>query len=322
MIKALLIGCGNIGAGYDLDDETRVWTHAKAYSMQKDLELFVYDEDRDQAAKVAAKYGAVQLDEVNEGLLNNFNLLSITTPTTSHFYYLELAIRTGVPVVICEKPVVGDLNELAQMEQLYSSGSTKVLVNYMRRFQPAYETAKRKLQELREEQSLQAVIIKYKRGFLNNASHAIDLLEYFFEAPFLFDDFRYSVSNYDAFDYDPTITGSCRYLDAPVSFAGVSGASYGIFEIELFFNLSKIVICHSGNDIRYYYEQEGQLIERTAERQTGILDSYMLPVISRALSILQNQKVQDNFINSLQLNRQVLQIITTLKINPNATISH
>jgi predicted dehydrogenase len=322
MIKALLIGCGNIGAGYDLDDETRVWTHAKAYSMQKDLELFVYDEDRDKSARAAAVYGASQLEEVNEGVLNNFDLLSITTPTTSHFYYLDMAIRTGVPVVICEKPVVGSLEEVKQLEQLYNSGNTKVLVNYMRRFQPAYESAKRKLQELRTEQSLQAVIMKYKRGLLNNASHAIDLLEYFFEAPFLFESFQYSVCNFDTFDYDPTITGSCQYLQAPVSFSGVGGASYGIFEIELFFNHSKIVICHSGNDIKYYYEQEGQLIERSSERQTGILDKYMLPVMSSAFSILQNQEVQDNFISSLRLNRQVLQIIKTLKINPNATISH
>jgi hypothetical protein len=322
MIKALLIGCGNIGAGYDLDDDARVWTHAKAYSMLNDLELFVCDEDRDKAARVAAKYGAKQLQEVNEGLLSNFNLVSITTPTTTHFHYLSMAIKAEVPVVICEKPVVGSLEEVNQLEQLYNSGNTKVLVNYMRRFQSAYDTAKRKLQQLREEQSLRGVIIKYKRGLLNNASHAIDLIEYLFENPFSFDDFKSSVCSFDVFDYDPTITGSCQYLDAPVSFSGISGASYGIFEIELFFDHSKLVICHSGNDIRYYQEEEGQLKESSAERQTNILDRYMLPVMNRAVSILHNQEVQDNFITSLRLNRQVLQIIETLKINPNATISH
>lgn len=322
MIKALLIGCGNIGAGYDLDDDAKVWTHAKAYSLFKEIEFAVFDEDRPKAKQIAGKYGATHLEHLHEEDFKLYDIVSITTPTTTHFDYLQKLLSRNVPVVICEKPVVSSLSHVDVLMDLYRSSKSKVIVNYIRRFQEGYKIAKQKLNELNQQQSLKSIIVKYKRGFLNNASHAIDLLEFFFERPFSLEDFKYSCLQFDTFEYDPTLVGNCSYIDCPVSFVGVADTSYAIFEIELFFRSSKVVICHSGNDIRYYHDIAGNLRENFDERQTALLDTYMLPVIKHAVKLLNKQEDEDNFMPALQLNKEILKIIEPLKTKLNATISH
>ena len=46
MIKALVVGCGQIGALYDIDKDEMVLSHAKAYHLSKDVDLVkVIDKD-------------------------------------------------------------------------------------------------------------------------------------------------------------------------------------------------------------------------------------------------------------------------------------
>jgi predicted dehydrogenase len=320
VIKALLIGCGNIGAGYDFNDPSKVWTHAKAYSLRNDIELSVFDGDKAKAQQIAGRYKAVLVESLHDQDFSKYQIISITTPTTTHYHFLEKIIKANVPLVICEKPVVNETAQVEQLEQLYKSGRSKILVNYIRRFQPAYKEAKERILRIKENQSLRGIIIKYKRGFLNNASHAIDLLEYIFEMAFDFKNFQTSAAVFDAFDYDPTITAACLFHDRPVSFAGFSGTSYAVFELELFFSSLKVVICHSGNEIRYYYDDSGNWNEHVEERQTALLDRYMVPVMDRAVD-LYNGNGEDNFMSSLRLNKAILEIIETFKKKSNATIS-
>jgi predicted dehydrogenase len=320
VIKALLIGCGNIGAGYDLGFEDMVWTHAKAYSSKSEIKLHLFDEDILRARAVADNYKAEVFESLNSVDYKEFGLVSITTPTVTHFHYLQQTIGK-VPVIICEKPVVSNSRDAEQLQKLYEKGGSKVLVNYMRRFQPAYKDAKTVINEIRSKEELKQIIVKYKRGFLNNAGHAIDLLEFFFDDRLYLHDLKIAAVAFDAFEYDPTLTGTLKYAGCPLSFNGAPDVSYAVFEIELFFGSSKVVFCHSGDEIRYYQERNGLLTEDSGKRQIGLLKTYMLPVLDAAIHILHNQDAQDNFISSLQINKEILQIIEPIKSQSNATIS-
>jgi predicted dehydrogenase len=320
VIKALVIGCGNIGAGYDLSDPSKVWTHAKAYSLRNDIELSLFDKDKGKAEQIANTYEAVLLEDLHDEDYSRYQIVSITTPTTSHYHFLEKTVRAGVAVIICEKPIIHDIFQVEQLQQLYRSHQSKILINYMRRFQPGYADAKQRILRCSERQSLRGLIVKYSRGFLNNGSHAIDLLEYIFETPFDFEKFQSSAAAFDTFDYDPTITATCLFRDIPVSFAGITNTSYPVFEIELFFSSSKVVICHSGNEIRYYYDDNGNWGECIEERQTALLDTYMVPVINAAVD-LYNGNGEDNFMSSLRLNKAILEI-EPFKKKSNATSSN
>jgi predicted dehydrogenase len=310
-VRALLIGCGNIGALYDIEDSSKIWTHAKAYARHPEISLTVTDQDWKKAEAIATAYNAEASPE-EEIDYKNFDLISITTPTPSHFHFLKKSMEASVPVIICEKPLVHSIGESEELEKLYAAHSSKVLVNYIRRFQPGYRQLKGKLKQYAPA-SYRGMIIKYKRGFLNNASHAVDLVEFLFDQKFGFENFHVQQAVFDAFDYDPTLTASCGFMGQPVSFAGFADAAYPIFEIELFFQEGKIVICHSGNDIRYYVSEEGGLKEMREERQTGILDHYMVPVVEEALDLFHKRKLKDNFADALHLNQGILKIIDPIK---------
>jgi len=319
--KALLIGCGNIGALYDFDDPNKVWTHAKAYSLIDDVHLTVFDTDPGKAKKIAAKYNADVIEVLSEEDYKKFDLISITTPTPTHFAYLNKILPRSSSVIICEKPVISFSADVDELINLYKSSDSKVLVNYTRRFQPAFQQLKETLKTRFAHESVRTFIVKYSRGFLNNASHAVDLLEYLYEEPFDFLKFHVQKVELDSFEYDPTLTGSCLYLDQSANFVGVTDINYSVFEIELFYGDSKIVICHSGNEIRYYHNKGKSLEEIQAERQTNILDKYMIPVINEALDLFDKRKSGDNFISSLIMNRKMLNIIESLK-RPNARVSN
>ena len=72
------------------------------------------------------------------------------------------------------------------------------------------------------------------------------------------------------------------------------------------------MVCHSGNDIRYYYEQNGHLKENISEKQSGILDDYMIPVIKKATGYLKNKNEPDNFIQAVELNKKIIHVISGL----------
>jgi predicted dehydrogenase len=249
------------------------------------------------------------LQELSEDALQTFDLVSITSPTVTHFNLLKKLMKIKTPVIICEKPVSADVHELDQLMSLYNQGQSRILVNYIRRFQPAFEELKNLLLKWDNETGLKSIIIKYQRGFLNNASHAIDLLEFLFNEPFLLKDFKISDKQFDSFDFDATLTASCTYKNQPVSFAGVAGADYAIFEIELFYSSSKIVICHSGNDIRYYKRTvEKQLSEETSLRKENTLKQYMIPVVNKAIALMKNNAA-DNFLSSAEMNKRILKAV-------------
>jgi hypothetical protein len=320
-VKALLIGCGNVGAHYDVNDPNKVWTHAKAYSLIDDLQLTVFDIETDKAKKIATKYNADVIEKLSEEDYKKFDLISITSPTQTHFTYLKKILSQSSVVIICEKPVISSSANMDELINVYKFSGSKVLVNYMRRFQPAYQRLKEKLKTDFDHDNVRAFIVKYNRGFVNNASHAVDLLEYLYEKPFDFLKFHIQKFEFDSFDYDPTLAGSCLYLDQPVNFVGLCDVKYPVFEIEIFYANSKIVICHSGNEIRFYHNKGESLYENQSERQSNILDKYMIPVVDEALDLFHKKKSEDNFVSSLIMNKRMLSIIESLK-RTNATVSN
>jgi predicted dehydrogenase len=318
MYSALILGCGNIGALYDLNQPAKIWTHAKAFSKAPAIQFTVSDENEKLARKIARVYG-VEYIPTSEVSFKNYDIVSIATPTATHFSYLSKALKEKVPLILCEKPVAIEPAHFKKLKNLYEMGKSRVLVNYMRRFQPAYKKLKDQLSNKPGFNTLSGIIIKYQRGLLNNGGHAFDLLEYLFDVPFDLKTFRVQQAVYDAFPFDPTVSGSCLFNGRPVLIVGVANATYPVFEIELFFPSRKVVICHSGNEIRYYIQnkQMDGLTENKGLRESGILAKYMSAVIGEAISLLNKKQPSDNFLTSLELNRKIVEVITSIRRKSN-----
>ena len=95
----------------------------------------------------------------------------------------------------------------------------------------------------------------------------------------------------------------------------MEGALYPIFEIELFFKNGKIVICHSGDEVRYYESDKKTkaLLENLDRRHSGILANYMTPVIDRAVQLLGKDAEPDNFLQAVELNTRMIKLISGIR---------
>ena len=312
--SALLIGCGSIGALYDLNKPTKVWTHAKAFSRTPGINFSVFDIDSKLAKAVATKY-KVQIADIRNKNFEKFDIVSLATPTPAHYEYLKILLKQNVPLIICEKPVAANLTELNSLSRLYKNASTKIVVNYLRRFHPAYKELQQIIKKLRIKSSCQRITIKYQRGILNNCSHAFDIVEFLFEQPLSFKDFVLRKIKFDAFSYDPTITGSFAFDGCQILIHGMNKAPQSIFEIELLFKTEKILICKSGDEIRFYELDKirTSLRENKSRRRTELLSHYMLPVIQNALQMLKKKSEPDNFLRSVELNKKIVNLIAAIQ---------
>ena len=311
--RALLIGCGNIGALYDIDLD-KVMTHAKAYFKHPDFVLSVYDQDIDLATRISKLYNLDVISFIDRDILKQFDCLSICTPTISHTYYLKMAFDAKVPVVICEKPVSNCKEELNELAKLYQNSSTKVIVNYMRRFQPEFAILKEEISKRCIFEKLNHISIRYQRGFLNNCSHAIDLLSYIIEKELLITSPKITETENDHFENDPTLSMYFKWGETQVHILGLSNINFSLFEIELYFENNRISILDAGNQIKWMkvcgVERKLLHNKEVEEKLKGnCLVDYMVPVIELANQhLLQNIK-KDNFMISVELNRILINSI-------------
>jgi hypothetical protein len=315
MYNALLIGCGNIGAMYDWDND-HILTHAKAYFKSGKVNPSFYDLNKERAKMVANRYNGKVIDNLDLALENSkFDIVSICTPTPTHFNLLSTILKTKTSVIICEKPISTNYDELEQLKKNYSTSESKVLVNYMRRYQPSYNQLLNILKNFPEAEVLTNISIRYQRGFINNCSHALDLLEFLFNKKFEPLNFIITRRDFDHFQDDPTISGQGQWLNASLNIIGLQNIKYSYFEIDLYFVNKKIQITNSGNDIIFLSVENinskyPTLLIQNDMNMSNCIADYMIPVIGKTISLINNRNM-DNFLEALQLNQTILNILNS-----------
>jgi predicted dehydrogenase len=302
--KVLLIGCGNIGAVYDMFTD-KVETFAKGFYRLGVL-FSVYDIDPEKSEKTAKLYGAQNMESISEAILKSFDIVCIATSTPTHFEYLEKCLNCSVPLIICEKPIVSNINDLYKIHSIKKRTDVKVMINYIRRFQPGYSLLKDRLQKILCDKSFSVIRITYQRGILNNGSHALDIISYLLPTTCL-EELIVTNYTYDAFDYDPTISGSILVNGgSKIILNGVTSTEQDIFEVEILTDNAKILISEFGNSIRYFHtDSNGVFVESIDCSQNGVLDDYMIPVIENAFHILHDEQ-SDNFNDAFRTNEFLL----------------
>jgi predicted dehydrogenase len=313
MFNALVIGCGNIGAGYDFAND-QVLTHSKAYSQNPHFTFSVFDTDQNLAQKVSEKYNCGVVHDLKPETLTTFDCVSICSPTGTHFEYLKMALNAGVKVIACEKPVAYKAGELDALEKMYHAHASKILVNYTRRFQPAYITLKETISELMLREKLTNISIRYQRGFLNNCSHALDLIQFLTEKEFQLTNTAISNRIKDHFENDPTLSLTGLWGATNVSILGLSDVKFSLFEIELYFEHTRISLLNSGDTIRLQRAENADkflqpLQTNEKEEKQGCLKNTMINVIDRVHELLVSEQTRDNFVSALRLNQYILKII-------------
>jgi predicted dehydrogenase len=178
--KALVIGCGKIGATFEIDSSlVKPASHAAAFKANPRTELVGLVDPIETARNKAREYYQVPVYADAEAAIEETkpDIVVISTPPTTHEEYLKLALQMNVPAVLCEKPVSQDLESAERMIALSNAHSSIVILNHQRRFFPLFKEAKAMI-ERGELGRVQQVSCYYSNGLENNATHSLDAVQF------------------------------------------------------------------------------------------------------------------------------------------------
>ena len=189
-IAAAIIGLGRI-AGI-LEDDTRrekPCTHAGAIRANPDCVLSGGCDISEERRRLFSERWAVPVyAEAAEMLsVHKPQILVIATHPDSHYHYCRLAAASGVPVIICEKPLADSLSDARKIASLVKrgrfTGQSAIITNHERRYSANYIKAREILAggKLGSIQSVRAVLYMGKNKrlldvFWHDGTHLADAI--------------------------------------------------------------------------------------------------------------------------------------------------
>ena len=177
-LSSVVIGLGQIGQGYDYHsgDASMILTHASAFFLHPEFELIAgVDQDSYQRKRFENKFSRPAYHSFEALKVNHQpEIISIAVPTKFHFPIFKKALTLQPKAIICEKPVASQVREAEQMVALAENPNCAVIVNYLRRFNPAVNTLK-KLIWGKKLGDIYKGTAWYTKGIIENGSHFIDL---------------------------------------------------------------------------------------------------------------------------------------------------
>ena len=138
-IKVAVLGVGSLGQN-----------HARIYKdlhQKGEIELIgVFDTNHEQAKSIAAKYGTIALNSLEEAA--SADALSIVTPTITHHQLAKSLLEKGKHLLI-EKPMTDNVNEAADLVNLAKLQDCVLQVGHIERFNPVFNFLQKAVQEPR-----------------------------------------------------------------------------------------------------------------------------------------------------------------------------
>jgi len=179
--KALIVGLGQIGMGYDLSlDPEHIYSHARAFTLHPDFELIGgVDTDAERRATFERIYTCPAYADVGAALAAQVpDVVAIAAPTYAHQSALTAVLEHARPLaILCEKPLAYDVDSARAMVCACASKGVALYVNYIRRSDPGAIEVGRRIGAGLIEAPLKGVVW-YSKGLRHNGSHFLNLLEY------------------------------------------------------------------------------------------------------------------------------------------------
>jgi predicted dehydrogenase len=296
VLKALIVGCGNVAGGYDLRGASReVWTHAKAYQLTPGVQLAGVI---DCSAKIAQKfaktwevlYSGTDLSSALKSIKPD--LVSICSPTNTHIPLIKELCHAGVRAILCEKPIGYDLRSAERVVELCEKKGVLLAINYQRNWDREFNRISESIQR-GEFGRTELIRVLYSKGLIHNGSHFVSLLDRWFGG--LEIDKVLSVQRYDQDDVEADFTASCLGAKR-IIFQNVPDRTYVLNEIEIFFESGRLELRRGGLDIYWTDCQDDPLLPKERllaaqpKRLPTSLPQAMLAVIRNVVGVLQGKE--------------------------------
>lgn len=181
--KACIIGCGDIGFLFDHNRNTKgALSHFKAFTDSGNFDLTgIADSRQDIREIIQNEYKVDAYENYTEMCEDKKpDVLVIATNDESHYEILKKAAEYKPGLVFCEKPLTLDIEDAKDIVKLYSEKNILLQVNFTRRFLDEFYEIKKLINE-NAIGEIESVTFYYSRGLVHNASHFLDLVNWYFE---------------------------------------------------------------------------------------------------------------------------------------------
>jgi predicted dehydrogenase len=175
------VGCGKIAGLFDTpSSKGGIATHARAYHSHPDFQLSaVVDTNADSLTKFQQVWDVPRVYTSPGELCESewLDVVSVCSPDRFHYQQsIDLLKSQARPkVLLIEKPVCTEPEQLERLRSLASECGTTVAVNHTRRYDPAHREAAHLIQSGMFGR-LVSGRCDYYGGWLHNATHVVDTL--------------------------------------------------------------------------------------------------------------------------------------------------
>lgn len=252
MLRAAVIGLGNIGIGFDLPtwpDPNTAMSHSKAFLLHGLFTLECGIDISSERRKAFSKYTRrPAYADIGSLKGRDIDIVSVCVPTDSHAQVIKRLVSQMRPkCILCEKPITDNLRDYKEVVDVCRKNGVRLAVNYPRRWDIAAVKLKRMFLK-GYFGSIRSVHCWYTKGLLNSASHAVDLVHYWFgnEKSVAVTACREGVKK-----DDPDVSFISHYNEFEAMFQG-GFSDYNLFEIGIIAQKGRIVYHDSGQTVGYY----------------------------------------------------------------------
>ncbi len=280
-IRAAVIGAGAIGARLDAPGAATPLTHAGGYRAAGIALVAMVDID-DQALAAAGRWGCRPYRDVDAMMREEKPaVVSVATPTAVRAKLLRRLLPHRPRAVVAEKPLTASAAEAEDIAAAYRREGVPLIVNYTRRFVPAWR-------RLAQSAAMTATI-RYAKGVRHNGTHAIDLCRMLFgecvaALPL--------AAKHDHWPDDPTISAFLRFERCPeVYLQALDERCFTLFEADIIAPSWRVVVDRDGRRLRRFAVQEdageppGKRLMEAGEEDTGG-DRAMLNLMRHLIDVL------------------------------------
>ena len=188
-IRCAVIGLGRIGCILEEDRlREKPCTHAGAIRSNPHCRLVAgCDIREDRCQRFASRWKCRQVFTDLNSLLRETDpqLLHVATPPETHSAIVEQAVKHGVPVLVCEKPLAENSTAAASIVEVHRSKKIKILTNHERRYSLDYLQVRSRIKE-HTYGSLLSVACRLYMGehsavedvLLNDGTHLVDIIHF------------------------------------------------------------------------------------------------------------------------------------------------
>ncbi len=255
MLRVAVLGLGRIGASnVGLAPDAQV-NHVGAILDTPGLKLAIALDPDGRACATAHDIWGARLPKPVRALEENAQPVDIVTicgPTGARRAQFSDALRLRPRVIVCEKPLAEDESTAIDLLRMAQERGIPVVVNFNRRFDPSTQAFGQMMTT-----APVSIHARYGKGVLNQGSHLVDLLTWWF-GPFLYVG---ALSDRGSAP-DPVISFHGRLESGPqVLVEGIRGATYEVFDMEFSFP-DRMLQYGEGGSVRRILEPQPSRVYR------------------------------------------------------------